>query len=249
MKAKCLPYLGFTAAIVLLPLLALVVLLSGETPLVAALPYDYTWTDDFDSSSLHPLWSWVNEDPTKWSLTENPGFLRILTHWGGIGERNLLLQSAPTGDFEIGTRLIFTPTNNFQIAGVVLYQDNENYLVLGRAYCDAPPPTCVGNGIYFDRVEGGSFVGSNFVTSTTAQGEAYLRVVREGGTYSGYYSEDSVSWTLIGSHTASGGVVLSGVGLTAAQDLEALEVPADFDFFEVAANYQKVFLPVVLKNY
>lgn len=247
MRGKSLSHAGLTATIGILAVLTCVLLLASATVSKGASSYDYTWTDDFDSSSLDPRWSWVNEDPTQWSLSAHPGFLRIMTHSGGVGDKNLLLQSAPTGEFEIQTRVIFTPANNFQIAGLVLYQDNDNYLMLGRAYCDAPPPACVGNGIYFDHVEGGSFIGSNFATSTTAQSEAYLRVVRQGTAYSGYYSEDGISWALIGTHTPNGAIVLSRLGLTAAQG--APEIPADFDFFRLDADYEKVFLPVVLKNY
>ncbi len=247
MKAKSLPRAGLTTVISMLILLAFVLPLANATRSVTASPYSYTWTDNFDSSLLHPFWSWVNEDPTRWSLIERPGFLRIMTHSGRVGDKNLLLQNTPTGDFEISTRVIFTPTNNFHIAGLVLYQDTNNYLILGRAYCNVAPPACRGNAIYFDRVEGRSFVGSNFATSTTSQGEAYLRVVREGITYSGYYSEDGTSWTLIGRHTPSSAIVLSKVGLNAAQG--APEIPAEFDFFRLSANYRKVFLPVMVKNY
>lgn len=217
--------------------------------------YDYTWTDDFKNpsvdglGSLESLWSWINEDASQWSLIGYPYyFLRIMTHSGGVGDKNLLLRNLPTGDFEIRTRVTFRPTNNFQIAGLVLYQDNNNYLMLGRAYCDTPPPTCVGNGIYFHRVEGGSSIGSNFATPTTTQGEVYLRVVREGTTYSGFYSEDGTSWTLIGTHTPSDAILLSRVGLTAAQGTP--EIPADFNCFRLDANHPKLFfLPLVVKNY
>ncbi len=210
--------------------------------------YDYPWTDDFKSSSLDFLWSWINEDASQWSLIGYPHYsLRIMTHSGGVGDKNLLLRSAPPANFEMRTRVTFRPTNNFQIAGLVLYQDNNNYLMLGPAYCDTPPPTCVGNGIYFHRVEGGSFVGSNFATPTTTQGEVYLRVVRKGTTYSGFYSEDGTSWTLIGRHTLSDAILLSRVGLTAAQGTP--EIPADFNCFRLDANYSKVFFPLVVQNH
>jgi len=177
----------------------------------------YTWLDDFSSTTLNNRWSWLNEDPSQWSLNAHAGFLRIMTDSGYVGDKNLLFQGAPTGDFEIRARVIFTPTSNFQIAGLVLYQNSGNYLLLGRAYCDAAPPGCAGNAIYFDRVESGNFVGSNFVTPTTRQGEANLRVVRQGTTYSGYYSEDGTDWTLIGRHTPSATIALSKIGLTTAQ--------------------------------
>jgi len=229
-----------------------------ELPGVSEIPADFdffqleadfptfgcTRTDDFSSTSLDSRWSWIDEDPAQWSLTAHPGFLRIATNPGSVGDKNLLIQSAPTGDFEIDTHLIFTPTHNYQIAGLVLYQDNDNYLMFGRAYCD----WCGGNGIYFDHLEGGSFVGSNFATFPTSQGEAYLRVIRTGNTYTGYYSEDDANWMLIGRHTLGEGISLSRFGLTTAQDIEDIKVPADFDFFELAENC-RVFLPMVVKNY
>jgi len=154
-----------------------------------------------------------------------------MTHSGAAGQKNLLFQNALTQDFELRTRVTFAPTSNYQIAGLVIYQDTNNYLMLGRAYCDAVPPTCLGNAIYFERIEGGAAVGGNFATSTASQDEVYLRIVRRDTTYSGYYSEDGDSWTLVGNHISSGATELSRVGLTAAQDLDDMRIPADFDFF------------------
>ena len=129
-------------------------------------------------------------------------------------------------------RMLFQPTANYQLAGIVLYGDADNYLVLGRAFCDASPPNCVGNGIYFDNNEGGQDVGSNYASSTTSLGEAYLRVVRLGTTHYGYYSEDGQNWSFIGSHVRAT-TNLSGVGLAVGQDQSGEHIPADFDFFEL----------------
>jgi len=188
--------------------------------------------DNFSATTLDARWSWVNPDPAGWSLTTHPGFLRILTTPGSVGSKNLALQNAPNGGYLVETRLLFTPTGNYQMAGIVLYKDSANYLMLGRAYCDTPAPTCVGNGIYFDHLEGGTHVGSNYAMSTTNTGEAYLRVVRNGNTYMAYYSEDGTTWTLVGVHTV--GVALPNVGLTAANDTFNAQVPADFDYFDIA---------------
>jgi len=188
--------------------------------------------DGFDIATLDPAWSWVNEDPTHWSLSARPGFLRIVSSSGAIWEENLLLQDAPSGDFTVTTRMLFQPTANYQLAGIVLYEDAENHLVLGRAFCDASPPNCVGNGIYFDNDEGGQDVGSNYASSTTSLGEAYLRVVRVGTTYYGYYSEDGENWSLVGSHIRAT-ADLSKVALGVGQDQSGARIPADFDFFEL----------------
>jgi beta-xylosidase len=192
--------------------------------------------DDFSGPTLDSAWSWLNEVPTEWSLTARPGFLRILTNDLAEGTQNLLVQSIPVADFEVRTRVLFEPSHNYQKAGLVLWQDADNYLWFGRMYCDAEPPVCVGNGIYFDFLDGGTPGGGNFGTTTSSQDEAYLRMVRQGSTYTGYYSEDGVNWTSIGSHTPSGSVALWGIGLTAGADSQDARIPADFDFFELSQD-------------
>lgn len=137
-------------------------------------PSSLIWTDDFNSSALNGRWSWISEAPSHWSLTARPGFLRLTTQLMYSGLDNLLVQDAPAGDYEIQTRLFFTPTANVQSASLMVYQNNSNLLMLGRAYCNAPPPTCVGNGIYFTRIQGGLPVGGYFAMTTTMQSEAYL---------------------------------------------------------------------------
>jgi hypothetical protein len=187
--------------------------------------------DHFGDDDLDPRWTWINEDGSRWSLTDRQGFLRLVTHPGRVYEKNLLLQTAPGGDFQITTRVVFEPTSNYQIAGIVLYQDDGNFLVLGRAFCDAG--FCVGNGIYFDWVEGGSPGGQSSILATTEKRKAYLRMVHTDGEYSAYYSEDASNWTLVGSHTPSSGVRLWRIGLAAAQDFAEEGLNADFDYFKV----------------
>lgn len=157
------------------------------------------WADNFQDFELHERWFWVRET-LGWSLVDNFGWLTIYAQESGNLPENLLLQKAPDSDFIIQTFVVFTPTADYQQAGLLLYLDDEHYLTLGRAYC-TPGDDCVGNGIYFDHVDGGSFIGSNFATTTTAANFAYLRIIKNGNTFTGYYSEDKAVWTLIGSHT------------------------------------------------
>ena len=189
--------------------------------------------DDFDGPSLDPMWEWVAEDPADWSLTDRPGFLRIIGHPGGPAAENLLVTEAPKGDYAIRTRVLFTPTSNFQFAGLVLRMNDDNHLCFGRAYCADADPLCVNNGIYFDRVEGGAFVGVNFSTTTACLDEAYLAVRRQNDSYSAYYSANGTNWTLIGTHTPSPGVELSSVGVGNWGDLQDHRIPADFDFVQI----------------
>lgn len=188
--------------------------------------------DDFEGA-LAGGWSWQNEDPSRWNLTDVPGALRVILQDGGINwsipARNVLLRQAPTGKFEIATLVHFTPSSNFQIAGLLVYQDESNMLQLGRAFCDGPA-ACVGNGIYFDSAVSGEGSAQNFSTNVASQSTAYLKVRREGGTYTGYYSEDGTNWTVIGQHTNPLNPVR--VGLIAAQATQA-ETTADFEYFTI----------------
>jgi len=92
------------------------------------------------------------------------------------------------------------------------------------------PGTCVGNGVYFDNQVAGEGTGSNYGTTTASQSQAYLRLRREGNTYTGYYSEDGTNWTVIGQHTNN--LTSLRVGLIAAQATQD-EITADFDYFTI----------------
>jgi regulation of enolase protein 1 (concanavalin A-like superfamily) len=185
--------------------------------------------DDFDNS-LAEGWNILREVSTHWSLTDKPGSWRVTlipgTFDGFIPElpTNVLLREAPKDDFEIATLVHFTPTSNYQFAGLFVYQDDQNVVQLGRSYCDRPD-ACVGNGIYFDSI--GNVIDS-IATVTTNPSLAYLRLRREGTTYTGYYSEDGENWTIIGQHISNINPVQ--VGLMAGQALE-VETTADFEYF------------------
>ena len=207
-----------------------------------------TWTDDFDAASLDSSWSWIRNDPTHWSLTERPGFLRITTNTqqGPVVFNNLLVQPVPVGDYEIETRVQFLPTENYQAAGLLVYQDDMNGLQLVRGFCDRPPPTCVNNGIYFDYVKDGNLIGGSYAMTIPSQGDTYLKLIRQGPAYTGYVSIDGVNWTLVGVHTTS--ITPSMIGLKAGNQKQGdAEIPADFDFFTLIDNSKRLYLPLALK--
>jgi beta-xylosidase len=203
--------------------------------------YTIVKNDDFTQTSLDPIWSWLGAEPTQWSLTEQPGFLRVYTQ---DDQANRLLQDAPDGDFEIRTHVYFTPTQNFQFGGLYLYDDENNFLAFGSAFCNNPPPACVGNGIYIDHIEGGAMVGSNYAMTTTLQTEAYLRVVATGANYTAYVSENGVAWTQVGAHTVS--FVPQKVGLLASNAGQPVsEIPASFDYFVLTFDAKLLYLPLL----
>jgi serine/threonine protein kinase len=192
-----------------------------------------TFRDDFDSQ-LAAGWTWLAEDPSKWSLTAESGSLQILASDSSLDgpalPYNILVRDAPTGDFEITTSLRFAPTSNYQVAGLIIFEDRGNALQFGRAFCDLPE-ACVGDGIYFDNYENGSITGSNY--RTAYQGEVlYLRLQRSGNVYSGFFSENGEQWTKLGEHVRD--FSQPRVGLIAAQ--APTEIAALFDYFTIGAT-------------
>ena len=191
-----------------------------------------TFKDEFENQLVEG-WTWMAEDPSRWSLSEVPGSLQIIASDASLDgpslPPNILLRDAPAGDFELTTSLRFTPTTDFQFAGLIVFQDQGNALQFGRAFCDLVD-ACSGDGIYFDHFENGSIVSSHHRTPVQSPA-LYLRLRRVGNTYSGYYSEDGENWLLVGEHIRDFSQVR--VGVIAAQAAE--EIPAIFDSFTLSS--------------
>jgi len=184
-----------------------------------------TFSDDF-LNTLQPGWTWIRENSSRWSLASEPGFLRIVLE-GGRYHRNILLREVSRQDFDISTRVEFTPTSNFQIAGLIVYADDSSMIKLGRAFCNVAG-NCVGNGIYFDSMQNGQLGGPNYATETSLQDEAYLRINKTGSLFTAYYSEDGEDWVAIGEHEAE--MPNPKVGVFAGQS-NVVGAAANFDYF------------------
>jgi Tol biopolymer transport system component len=146
--------------------------------------------------------------------------------------------------------MLFEPDTNFQFAGLVIWQDRENFLQFGRAFCDPDIPGCVGNGIYFDKILGGGFSDGNFATqfdNPFNPSESYLRLERRSDMVRAFYSHEGITWTEIGTHWIPEDFQVNAVGLTASQDTSGSNNPADFDFFELSEGWG--FLPEGFHDY
>ncbi len=188
--------------------------------------------DEFDSK-LAPGsgWTWLRSDPSGWSLTVNPGWLRINLSTSGYLTSlppNVLTIPAPHGDFSVSTSVRFSPTRNFELAGLIVVFDEKVVLQFGRGFCNAGD--CPGDGYYFDNFQNGSAVGGNFGTPGSAS-QSVLRVVRQGSTYAASYQTDNTNWIQVGSHSLDLQPLF--VGLIADQ-APAAGPFAEFDWFVVS---------------
>jgi regulation of enolase protein 1 (concanavalin A-like superfamily) len=164
------------------------------TPTPTPTPVPGTYDDEFNSSTLSSQWSWIRQDSAYWSLTAASGYMRITTEWGEFSHstpdnKNTLIETAPSGDFTITTKLNGKPTANWAQGGLVVYQDDNNFFKMVRLYNNA-------NQFQAGKEVSGT-VTSAVVTDSIASTISYLKIVKSGTNYSGYYSSDGSAWTQV----------------------------------------------------
>src|SRR5688572_19393450 len=195
--------------------------------------YLVSFDDNFNGPDLNSRWHWQREDPTCWSLTASPGYLRILTQrkdiWQNTNSAPLLLQSLQpfsSEDFEIQTRIVITPTANYHQGGLIIYGDDDNYVRFTYAYIDGPR-------FEFAKEVGGIFQPIQ-VPAPSGINDFHLRIAKVGMNYFAYYSQDGSNWIWIGAHMNVNISPLE-VGLLAfnAVDVTSIQIPADFDYFRL----------------
>ncbi|HOX34025.1 MAG TPA: family 43 glycosylhydrolase, partial [Spirochaetales bacterium] len=97
-------------------------------------PGNGPWRDDFEAPRLRLEWEFArNPDPSSWSLSERPGFFRILTGPGGldsIGAKNTLLRRETEHRYTASLRLEFDPPEGGGEAGLACYYGLRNHVSL-----------------------------------------------------------------------------------------------------------------------
>jgi len=187
--------------------------------------------DEFEGA-LDAGWTWINEDPTHWTLTEVPGMLRIVSQAGSISgdfqdARNILVRDAPDTHFDAMVKATFNPTSDAQNLAIFVKLDDGSLVSLNRWYCaEGEGPSCVGSGVYFD----GSDLGCTRVGRPTSKETVHLMLRRAGNAYIGYLLEEG-QWIEVGRCNSLATPTLVGLTAINGADDPALEIPADFDSF------------------
>lgn len=218
--------------------------LSVVRPAAAA---EVVFRDDFDAADLEAGWILIRENPSAISLTARPGFFRIDTERGTLGEggsaRNLLLRPM-TGAFILETRLEFNPRAGQQSAGLLIYLDDTRGVALGLAH--AAGERGVFRGVALLSVSGlgddAAQRAGAFFDETNAEdpNTVYLRLLRSGNQFVGAFSADGRIYSEIGTITADlpdeilvGVAAANGDFAGCGADCE-LSIPADFDFVQIS---------------
>lgn len=218
-----------------------------------------------------------NQGAGTWSLdANNSGVLRIITQFGSLlgtqanssnNARNLILQPFnPNIGFTVTTDMLFPAVNTAatplgQTAGLIVYQDDDNFIFLGRAFNSSSQPSQLE---FVQEINGVDTV-SAINESGPFFGPVYLRLTNTGNAYSAYYSTDNTNFTQIpagtppvtATATATGtaqptatavptfytatyanpqiGLFAFG-GTNTAINNPSNQLAADFDWFRVGAN-------------
>ncbi|MCR2807586.1 discoidin domain-containing protein [Paenibacillus soyae] len=204
----------------------------GSAPAVVIPPPVFTEgsSDAFNAGELDDQWNFIRENSAKWSLDDRPGYMTIGSEAGDIVDgqataRNILLTGAPEGDWTIDTRMVGKPTSQWSQGGLIVYESDQTYLRLTRLFGS-------GNQLQFTKqIDAARQHGE--IPDPIASEVTYLRIVKEGNSYTGYYSADGITYTQVWTtQTADlaepkiGLIVCAGTGLTASFDYFHI-TPAD----------------------
>ena len=192
------------------------------------LPKDPSWNDEFNGSALDQRWMWFNT-PYAYDLGDSrPGYLHIvsqrMTNFGAGADSGILVYQNVSGGFSIETKIISTPQSDYEKSGIMVRQDSDNWVAL--KYQSE-------NGA---KVEWTTKIGGS-ATDTMVSASAspmYLRLERNGNSFSCHYSTDGSAWTEL-----SGGpwtVSLTDAvwaGLIVADGSADSNYAADYDYFRL----------------
>ncbi|MGX6443621.1 PA14 domain-containing protein [Neobacillus sp. K501] len=185
--------------------------------------------DQFDTAPLSPAWSIFQEDASKWSLTENPGKLLITSqqgdsHEGSNAIKNVFLQDAPSGDFEITTKVNASIKNNHEQAGLYLWQDVDNYVRLGHVW---------DNGLKLEtaKEENAKYSKAQNMAAHPGGDTVYLKIKKTGNVISTFFWANGAWQQAADAITTE--ITVSKVGVFGTSTVSSKLVPMTFDYFTV----------------
>jgi beta-glucosidase len=173
--------------------------------------------DEFDGASLDPKWTVVRPDPA--NLTVGGGSLDITPEPGDLvtttnTAKNLVLQPAP-GDWTMTSKLTFSalPSAATQQGGIIAYQDDDNYLKFdleATSSTNLQLKTSLEDSLQSNPAVSSSPIQVNQTLNTTpmtgvlpSDDTIWLRMSKQGYTYTTSYSLDGQTWVRVWSTGAT----------------------------------------------
>jgi hypothetical protein len=191
--------------------------------------------DDFNTANLDSKWAFTDPDGgSTYNLSVNPGWLRITTTsppgrdlYANVQNAPHILQSGISENFTLETKINATTLDQDEGGGLLVWNNFHSHLRFERLSRLTEQQILL-------TVEGGDFA---IVTLSSNLNSTYLRLVKSGQSYSGYYSSDGTTWNLVGVVAYLVNNPLS-VGLDIIQMYHSGIFFADFDYFNLTLTSQ-----------
>jgi xylan 1,4-beta-xylosidase len=234
--------------------------LTNDAPNLPYTPYAIQRSDDFASATLGPQWFFHGPPDwsgASWSLSEQPGFLRIKTRDGDVngaaGSQGMPLQRIDLKTFDAETVVSFDPQSGAEAAGLVLHSTPAFDVMFSLTRTDAGKVIELAS--FSNATNRNDSAGATRTTLATspfganADTPVRLKVSFDGHENASFsFSTDGCTWTTVGSPVSvglNGQVDLSwrlqawsgaAVGLFAVKNGATTDNHADFDSFTVTSH-------------
>ncbi len=202
----------------------------SPSPVPTETPSTHLFRDDF-SGALQPGWTWQDEVPDRWKLTED-GWLQILAEDPSMlkegRQSNLLWREPPTGDFVVTVHLLAEPTSDLQQATLYLFQDAENYVAIHRGFCSSCRTGSPG--VHMEYKVAGAVGAFHLAVD---EPDLYLRLASDDSAITGYYALAPGKWIRVGRIEYALPGAMIGLGATNAEPSAVDDdLVARFDYIE-----------------
>ncbi|GAA2866875.1 ThuA domain-containing protein [Nonomuraea rubra] len=196
--------------------------------------------DEFDGTAL---------DTCRWSAIVRPdataarvgdGKLQLDTTTGDIygttnsGPKNLILQPAPSGDWTLETKVDASALNEqYQQGGLMAYTGDDDYVKLDFLTTNSAGST-VARSIELRSEVGGTVQNPQPQVNNLTSGVWWLRLKKEGNTYTGSYSSDGETWTALSAPVDNSAVATGAkVGVYTIGTNQSASKTVTFDHFHL----------------
>ena len=183
------------------------------------------FNDEFNGTSLDPKWSWYNPPASYDVGITTPGQLHMVSNngcnFGTGGANGTVMYQNMSGSAVLETRVTANPTGGWEKTGIMFMNDPGNWSAL-KYQTEGNPVIEVAVMI------GGSF--SNYATVSVASGTYYLRVVKDGSSFSAFYSSDGTIWNASHAWSQTFTEPFMG-GVLIADGFSNANFSADYDYF------------------
>ena len=183
------------------------------------------YSDEFDGAALDPKWSWYNPPASYDMGVTRPGALHMVanraTNFAATADNGALLYQMLNGSFSLETEVFSSPANDYEKSGLMARQNASNWVALKYQW---------ENGAKVElSVKSGGVVNDRLLTPLSAS-PVYLKLQRDGSTFTTYYSTNGINWTWQWSSALVMNDTLD-VGLLIADGNANTDFAADFEYF------------------